>query len=380
VCRMRESLDLLNRADRLGVEMIYFDRQEALTEFAAYLKLYVKKPDSKVYIVGSSLKGVLATVPDFRRILYEGNPTTDLLDKKLEILLTHPSYARFREHQENRAQGDIADEVFQSMRIIEEFKLTRPRLYKGTPTCFMIATEERMLLNPYPYETEAYKSFCLTVRNIASERSIYRHYFQCHFSQPWNNDRGNTAVEYERFTLEGPNPGETPPDNPDFFVIPGTNDFYLAVFLQGRLGFPPTVFLDLPAASANINTGGADSGRHLGKATVAIGDHFKVRLLRIDEEGNCHWEDFRGELFFDKDQRRGKVLGTHPGRFEEFSMIGVESVDPKIHNRHKHDESICPRDLKDEPLPLYWRWLDAKTATAPGAAPDDEAEGSRCAT
>jgi len=66
------------------------------------------------------------------------------------------------------------------------------RFVLHTPTVFAIATKDVMLLNPYPYGTEAFRSFCVTVRkssaigaNRARERDIYEQYEHYHFGEPW---------------------------------------------------------------------------------------------------------------------------------------------------------------------------------------------------
>jgi hypothetical protein len=376
VAQLRSAVSLLKKANDLGLEMAYPNRQDALHEFMPYLEQYVRKPDSELYIVGSSLKGVLAKEPRFEQVLHDAMPpprpeggagtsdgrASNDRSKTLCVLLTHPWYTRFRENQEERGQGDIADEVFKSIRDLKRWGEQCPvevRLYKGTPTCFLIATTEMMLLNPYPYEKEAFQSFCLTVKNAGHSDSIYNQYFTHHFLEPWENRRGNT-LDYKQFLLEGPNPGQYLEDGPDFFVVQDARDFYLGVFLKGRNGLPPSVDIHPETVSSqdSADTCAVSVDGPGPRRVLTLGDEFRVKLLRMPPDGRCAWEDFRGDpSFFNTDQRRGKVLGVHPGRFEEFSMVGVFSADPAVNNPHQHNPGMCRPELIDQPLPLFWKSL-----------------------
>lgn len=356
ISRMRSSLDLLDRADNFGLEMVYLNRQEALHAFIPYLRGYVERQESKLYIVGSSLKGSLEMIPEFRTILEKAIPTETSPKKELNILLTHPWYSSFRENQEDRSAGDIADEIFQSIRIARQIGATEEqvKLYKGTPTCFLIATDERMLLNPYPYEKEAYDSFCLTVRSVNRPDSIYHQYITHHFLEPWGNRRGN-ALKYKYYTLEGPNPGQRLLEGPDFFVIQDAREFYLAVFLRGTPGLPTVVEKK-------------DSLEDVDKAQlphtelhehIPLGDGFVVRLLRVGDNGQkCDWEEFKGQSYFNPERRRGKVIGIHSGDFEEYAMVGVFGQDEnKFRNPHPHKKEWAPLSLQGQSLPLFWQWV-----------------------
>lgn len=350
--RLHNSIDLLQQAASLGLEMVYPNRQDALNTFAKYLEDYVKRPDSQLFIVASSLKGILAKMPSFRHILYNAKPVKDDKRKQLHILLTHPKHAQFRENQEERAQGDIAEEVFQSIRECEEAIGLGPddagdyiKLYKGTPTCFMIATTERMLLNPYPYEKEAYQSFCLTVRDVGHYGSIYQQYRTHHFEEPWTNRRQNT-LRYQRYTLEGPNPGERLDESrgPDFFVVQDADSFYLAVFLKGVRGLPPCVPLRANQTKAE----------EFGEQVLDLGDAFQVKLYRR-KDGKLKEEDFDGQCHFHTQQRKGKILGEQKGSFEAYPFVGIFSKDQKIKNPHiQPDAAWVDPELRGKPMPLFW--------------------------
>jgi hypothetical protein len=362
ISRMRSCLDLLERADGLGLEMVYLNRQEALHVFIPYLEKYVGRQDSKLHIVASSLKGALEMDPKLRSILQQALPSRTSPKKELHVLLTHPWYSSFRENQEDRSTGDIADEIFQSIRLARQLGVTEEqvKLYKGTPTCFLIATDDLMLLNPYPYEKEAYDSFCLTVRRVDRPDSIYHQYITHHFLEPWTNRRGN-ALKYQYFTLDGPNPIGRLPDGPDFFVIQDAKEFYLAVFLRGAPGLPTVVEREENGDGASKPSLVKEAAREF----VPLGDSFVVRLLRVTEDGQkCEWEDFKGTSFFNIERRRGKVIGIHPGDFAEYAMVGVFSQqEGKYSNPYKHKSEWAPPCLQGIPLPLFWKWVRAPKET-----------------
>jgi hypothetical protein len=76
-----------------------------------------------------------------------------------------------------------------------------------------------MLLNPYPYGGEAYRSFTLTVKKVhpflndhaALHRDIFEQYESRHFIRPWKGakrDSGYSASPYDEASDdEGPAEG-----------------------------------------------------------------------------------------------------------------------------------------------------------------------------
>ena len=71
-------------------------------------------------------------------------------------MMTDPEMADYRAQQEGRASGEIPNEIDMNIARLKRIGIERKtiRFYRGTPTVFAIATTDRMLLNPYPYETE----------------------------------------------------------------------------------------------------------------------------------------------------------------------------------------------------------------------------------
>lgn len=65
------------------------------------------------------------------------------------------------------------------------------KLYKGTPTIFMMCTSKLMLLNPYPYYSTAYGSFSFVVENGSS---LYESFYNSHYREAWTSPN-DTSIE-----------------------------------------------------------------------------------------------------------------------------------------------------------------------------------------
>jgi hypothetical protein len=162
---------LFSASQMVGIETAYENRLVALQERDSGGKdvksfLHYIKEDPKLIVVGSSLLGLKAHVPKLSQYLRSRSG----LGHETKFLLTCPCYSNLREAQEKRLQGQICREIEEAVRFLKEdccLNLDEcVRFYKGTPTCFMIITSRAMLLNPYPYQTEAFKAFCLEVRRL----------------------------------------------------------------------------------------------------------------------------------------------------------------------------------------------------------------------
>lgn len=151
-----------------GILESFRNRKDALGRFNATLRVA-----QKVVVVGSSLKGLIhpgGAHPDTRAILRErvGRQREDpdgLLST--DFVLTHPAFADLRAEQENRAKQDIGREVIKSLMYLMEWDVqaSSVHLYLGTPTCFGILADDRMILNPYPYADVAFQSPCLLLED-----------------------------------------------------------------------------------------------------------------------------------------------------------------------------------------------------------------------
>lgn len=176
----RESRNLISQitglfkaSQMVGIDTAYENRGVALLERDvtgedAGSFLHHLKDDSKLIVVGSSLLGLRTYVPRLGQYIQARKAN----NWETKFLLTHPCFSNSREDQEKRSEGQIRKEIQGTIDFLTDCGLDLDgclRFYKGTPTCFMIVTSNAMLLNPYPYQTEAYKAFCLEVRRL--ERS-----------------------------------------------------------------------------------------------------------------------------------------------------------------------------------------------------------------
>ncbi|HEX8861773.1 MAG TPA: hypothetical protein VGC06_22255 [Actinomycetes bacterium] len=215
---------LFEASSRLGIESAYLTRTEALKGFAPYLDAELNKAKAlqagealqtggtkeraRIWLVSSSMKWFLSTTMDNfdgRQLITTAATFAKGNDRFLDlrILMTHPDRGDERAAQERRREGAIPAEINENLQSLKELGVTPQmvRLYGGTPTVFAIATSEFMLLNPYPYGTEAYRCFCLVIRKTPQEQisvtgapsDIYQQYEERHFEIPWQHADAVTA-------------------------------------------------------------------------------------------------------------------------------------------------------------------------------------------
>jgi hypothetical protein len=155
-------------------------------------------PTIRLWIAASSMKGLLESASkefDGMGIFSWAASLAGEGKIDLRILMTHPEFAEVRAHQESRNANSITEEIKEALRHLKKWDvpLSCIRMAEATPTVFAIATRERMLLNPYPYGQEAYRSFTLTVRRAREDQSnhpdihrdIFEQYQSRHFELPW---------------------------------------------------------------------------------------------------------------------------------------------------------------------------------------------------
>ena len=192
VGRLNSTTEYLDRSHRLGVRMVYPERKQALHTFLSYAESYVLNdtlPRRELIFVGSSLKGVIQENPNFASQLETILRRAHEHECSCFFLLTHPFYSRHREAQEDRPVTGIAKDILHAIAWLEarrgDGNNMKIKVYKGTPTSFMISTTERMLINPYPYQVEAYKCFCLEVEANENLDALFTTYHTNHFYKPW---------------------------------------------------------------------------------------------------------------------------------------------------------------------------------------------------
>ncbi|MDH4201600.1 MAG: hypothetical protein OEV87_01760 [Phycisphaerae bacterium] len=173
---IQEITGLFAASQKVGIVTAYENREMALLKSNGqsdgaitqeYHQSFVSRLETerKMIVVGSSLLGLRMYVNHLPEII-AGRILAHLETK---FIMTHPCFSGFRESQEERSSGQIAKEIDNMVSTLMGFglKLEKSlRFYKGTPTCFAVITSEAMLLNPYPYQIEAFQSFCIEVRRL----------------------------------------------------------------------------------------------------------------------------------------------------------------------------------------------------------------------
>lgn len=216
---LERSEPLLNDCSQLGVEHVFRTRFEALKAFAPYIRQEIDRArrgeEARLWFVCTSLRGFFfQSGGGFSpRDLIRDAAAEERLS--LRILMTQPDWARAREIQENRPEGRIRWEIEdEARRLTDDFHVNHEdiRFYAGSATVFAIATTEHMLLNPYPYQTEAQNCFSILVHRVERGRAdreptdIYGQYLKHHFERAWECatlDGAGTAVGASHLTAGG---------------------------------------------------------------------------------------------------------------------------------------------------------------------------------
>jgi hypothetical protein len=179
---------LFSAASKLGLENVHLTRGIALSTFAWFLDAEVSKAEKgRVWIVSSSLKGFLEIATEH----FDGRRMMERIVRSgcdFRIMMTDPRIANLRAKQERRADGEIPKEVEMNVAYLKRIGVKREsvKYYSGTPTVFAIATTDRILLNPYPYRTEAFRCFSIIVhKTLNPDGDIYHQYINYHFEEPW---------------------------------------------------------------------------------------------------------------------------------------------------------------------------------------------------
>jgi hypothetical protein len=188
---MKGLLPLFISSSKMGLENVLLNRGAALEAFAKYLNAELERPlhgeSARVWIVCSSFKEFLETSGTH----FDGQKMIDRIVQSgcdLRIIMTDPKMGVLRSRQEHRSEGEIQSEINMNIARLKNSGVRREviRYYPGTPTVFAIATTERMWLNPYPYQREAFRCFSLIVyKTLDPENDIYHQYLRYHFEEPW---------------------------------------------------------------------------------------------------------------------------------------------------------------------------------------------------
>lgn len=154
-----------------------------------------------IYVVGSTIFRLRCDLQEGpRRVVLTPTELVRQIAKRkvdgceVRILLTHPQRI-FERHEQEAAvrsaeRGTIASELRNTCRLLTENDLAdSTKLYNGSPTCFTIVfkSQRRMIVNPYPYEGEAYNSWAIMIED--REKGIYKAFLESHVEGPWRNER-----------------------------------------------------------------------------------------------------------------------------------------------------------------------------------------------
>ncbi|MGQ0774643.1 MAG: helix-turn-helix domain-containing protein [Pseudonocardiales bacterium] len=196
---------LLRQMRQTGLEGVYLTRGDALASFVRPLEQEIQSGTcGRLWIVGSSMKGFSVQVIgrfDGATMIHRAlNAGCDV-----RLIFTHPTEADTRAEQEKRQFGAIYDEISLNLANLKEAGLKRQnvRFCKGAPTVFGICTSDRMLLNPYPYGSEAYLNFSLIVKRTPSADGIFERYMDKHFEKSWVNGEEIVQDEWDRYDNSG---------------------------------------------------------------------------------------------------------------------------------------------------------------------------------
>lgn len=201
---MQRLSPLFFAAGKLGLENVHLNRNLALDQFAWFLDAEIQKvkrgEPARVWIVSSSIKGFLEATSehfDGRRMMAQ----LASCNCNIRIMMTDPKVADLRAKQERRKDGEIPMEVQMNLAYLKRIGVGREsiRFYSGTPTVFAVATTDRMLLNPYPYQREAFRCFSMIIQQTNNpEADIYTQYLLYHFEEPWQRTMEIPADEWDK--------------------------------------------------------------------------------------------------------------------------------------------------------------------------------------
>ena len=168
-----------------------------------YIADQIKTEDKEMYIVGTSFRGLLWPKIGEEKLMENITKKIADSDCKVRFLLTHPAFAHLRQSLEGiqrREDFHIAQEILDTLLIFKKAGVSHKdiRFVKGTPTIFGIRTSKSMLINPYPYQRQAFKSLTLIVDSANGENQVYQAFDHAHFNGVWE---GRNVVKLEGYDL-----------------------------------------------------------------------------------------------------------------------------------------------------------------------------------
>ena len=202
IADLSQPAKLMAQTISLGLMSVYPSRLAAID--AEFYRI-MREETTGISIVGSTifgLRGYATQLLDILNLLQEKvqNPAF-----QLRILLTHWDHISYRQDQEktkkNIARYVISKELKQAVESLRDAQLDRfVKFYRGSPTCFTIVCQGQklMLVNPYPYEGEAFNSWTAVFREAPGE--IYSTFTAYHVDLPWTNPELAVAMNHHSVT------------------------------------------------------------------------------------------------------------------------------------------------------------------------------------
>ena len=168
-----------------------------------YIEDAILSENKEIFIVGTSFRGLIWPGPGEEKLMEAIKDRIEKSDCKVKFLLTHPAFAHLRQSLEGiqrRENFHIAQEILETVKILKVAGVSHNdiRFVKGTPTIFGIMTSNLMLLNPYPYQRQAYTSVTLVLDSNNGNSQVYRAFEQSHFRGVWD---GSNVVELNGYDL-----------------------------------------------------------------------------------------------------------------------------------------------------------------------------------
>lgn len=199
IADLSQPANLVAQTISLGLMSVYPSRLHAID--AEFYRI-MREETTGISVVGSTIFGLRGYATQLLDIL-------NLLQEKvqhpafqLRILLTHWDHISYRQDQEktkkNIARYVISKELKQAVESLHDAELDRfVKFYRGSPTCFTIVCEGQklMLVNPYPYEREAFNSWTAVFREAPGE--IYSNFKAYHVDGPWANPELAVAMDHD---------------------------------------------------------------------------------------------------------------------------------------------------------------------------------------
>jgi len=188
---LSQSEMLTTLIDKFGLNGIHRTRPDAIEK--AFYPL-MDSETKQIDIVGSTIFGLRGSSWVNTARILDLFKNKKLTEEKfvIRILLTHYEFLSTRMDQERNVKTPDRYVISrEAVSAIEELRkrdlLDNVRFYKGAPTCFTIVChqQKQMLLNPYPYEREAYSSWSIIFSDVPT--GVYQDFLISHVENPWEN-------------------------------------------------------------------------------------------------------------------------------------------------------------------------------------------------